>query len=129
MERLFGRSKVKKSSSSNNSPTVPASVTGEDEGFSLVTTPPPIVEPPVQKPAYQQQQSICRSYLDGVPFVLNTKVCSTSSNDLDQILARIEGLSERVKSVDWTATDYDFRLERSVVEQDISATLRRLHAN
>ena len=113
MERLFGRSKAKKSTSSNQdaSPASPsnAAVTNEDEGFSIVTNNPAIVQAPqlpsnmypVLTPALpngtkgqtDRQTSVGTSALDGIPFTLSSK-CS-GGNDLDEVLARVENIAER----------------------------------
>ncbi len=144
MERLFGR-KTKKSSVA--SPTNPSpAVVAEDEGFSVVSNSssqpvyPNIANPyaanaNVVKSSVEQQNGteLARSnskggsaYLDGVPFVLSNK-CSGGA-DIDAILARVEGISERVRNVDWASTEYNFNLERSVVSQDLTTTMRRLNA-
>lgn len=151
MERLFGRSKPKKSSTSSNpgpaSPSTNVAVTNEDEGFAIVSnpTPPtaatlyPNVPPcpyPIAKPELpngnesskvQTSSSGSSAYLDGVPFSLSSR-CS-GSTDLDEVLARVESIAERIRRVDWAATEYDFRLEKSVASQDITNSLRRLHTN
>lgn len=158
MERLFGRSKPKKTSTSSNpgpaSPSTNAAVTNEDEGFAIVSNPnPPAaasnpyvaanlypnVPPcpyPIAKPELpngndssktQTGSSGSSAYLDGVPFTLSSR-CS-GGTDLDEVLARVENIAERIRRVDWAATDYDFRLEKSVMSQDIGNTLRRMHMN
>ena len=157
MERLFGRGKTKKAS--NPSPVVPVSpsntaVTTEDEGFAIVTstrisgtgpniypdvhTQYPVVNPKVPNGAspssaqvpYGKQNSSGNStaYLDGIPFVLSSRC---SGNDLDEVIARVENIAERIRKVDWsTMIDYDFRLEKSVVSQDESdSSMHRLHIN
>lgn len=146
MERLFGR-KTKKTSTSSNPLPVSPTVTNEDEGFSIVSHPAsiyPNVSPAPQYPVVNTlpasnspvvtQASVSSSsgasaYLEGVPFVLNTR-CSGGS-DLDAVLARVESIAERIRNVDWQAADYDFRLERSVLSQEsmITDSLQRLHAN
>jgi len=155
MERLFGRSKTKKSTSSNQSQASPSSpfVANEDEsGFAVVSnpTPPPPLYPnvnstyPVLNPApatsvtnstsnndqaqvtHQRQQSIVGAYLDGVPFALTAR-CAGSS-DVDEATARIERIKDRIQNVDWSSTEYDFRLERSVLNEDLNGSLMRLHA-
>lgn len=50
---------------------------------------------------------------------------SSGENDLDAILARAEAASEKLKSINWGAYEYDFGLEKSVIEQDITATMKR----
>lgn len=154
MERLFGRSKTKKSTSSNQSQASPSSpfVANEDEsGFAVVSnpTPPPLYPNvnstyPVLNPApatsvtnstsnndqaqvtHQRQQSIVGAYLDGVPFALTAR-CAGSS-DVDEATARIERIKDRIQNVDWSSTEYDFRLERSVLNEDLNGSLMRLHA-
>jgi len=152
MDRLFGRSKTKKSST----PQTPASpsnptVSAEDEGFAVVSapaaTPPSNNNPysnntptyPVLKPevpngvkepntdTYKSQMSStstgASAYLDGIPFVLSSK-CS-GGTDHDQTLAKVESIAERIRSVDWSATQYDFRLEKSVMSQEVTNSLNR----
>ena len=147
MERLFGRSKSKKSSTANpDQPSSPsnAAVINEDEGFAIVSNnqamgPPPVSNfYPVLKPELpngqrdnlpttSRQTSVGASALDGIPFTLSSK-CS-GGNDLDEVLARVENIAERIRNVDWSTTEYDFRLEKSVVSQDLSNSLRGLHTN
>lgn len=146
MERLFGRSKAKKSTSSNQdvSPASPsnAAVTNEDEGFSIVTNNPAIVQAPqlpsnmypVLTPALpngtkgqtDRQTSVGTSALDGIPFTLSSK-CS-GGNDLDEVLARVENIAERIRNVDWSTTEYDFRLEKSVISQDTLLVFSLFHS-
>ena len=146
MERLFGRSKAKKSTSSNQdaSPASPsnAAVTNEDEGFSIVTNNPAIVQAPqlpsnmypVLTPALpngtkgqtERQTSVGTSALDGIPFTLSSK-CS-GGNDLDEVLARVENIAERIRNVDWSTTEYDFRLEKSVISQDTLLVFSLFHS-
>jgi hypothetical protein len=148
MERLFGR-KPKKSSASSPSQAAPAPyVASEDEGFSVVSSTPsnqpalyhnfnnvyPTVNP-VPAAALNGVSSSSNqtsggsnnvgAYLDGVPFKLSSRCAGVT--DLDAISARVEHITERIRNVDWSAADYDFRLERSVVSQDITNSLRRLH--
>jgi len=150
MERLFGRSKTKKSSTSNPDvgPSSPsnAAVINEDEGFAIVSnnqamvTPPPTASNfyPVLKPELpngrredlpttSRQTSVGASALDGIPFTLSSR-CS-GGNDLDEVLARVENIAERIRNVDWSTTEYDFRLEKSVISQDLSNSLRGMHTN
>jgi hypothetical protein len=66
--------------------------------------------------------------LDGIPFQLSES-CSLKSrrngNDrsgfLDDVQARLESVHQLIESA-----NYDFRLEKSVVESDISATMKRM---
>ena len=141
MERLFGRSKAKKSTSLNQdaSPASPsnAAVTNEDEGFSIVTNNPATVQAPqlpsnmypVLTPALPNgtkgQTSVGTSALDGIPFTLSSK-CS-GGNDLDEVLARVENIAERIRNVDWSTTEYDFRLEKSVISQDTLLVFSLFH--
>ncbi len=150
MERLFGR-KTKKSSTTSASPATTSpgnpAVVAEDEGFSVVSGSSnqpvyPNITNPYAPNVPQTAQSITEqnglpqkggknapgsasAYLDGVPFVLSTKCSGT---DLDALVARVEGISERVKNVDWAATEYNFNLEKSVVSQDLATTLSRMNA-
>jgi len=148
MERLFGRSKSKKSSTANpdQGPSSPsnAAVINEDEGFAIVSNNQAMAPPPVSNfypvlkpelpngqrdtlPTTSRQTSVGASALDGIPFTLSSK-CS-GGNDLDEVLARVENIAERIRNVDWSTTEYDFRLEKSVVSQDLSNSLRGLHTN
>ena len=67
------------------------------------------------------------SALDGVPFQLSAQVStnrgrSQSRDDLlDEVGARLEAAQQLIHS-----SNYDFRLEKSVIESDISATMRRM---
>jgi len=46
---------------------------------------------------------------------------------MDETTARIEGLSERLKFVDWASMECDFRFEKAVLQDnEITDTLRRL---
>lgn len=48
----------------------------------------------------------------------------------DATTARIESLSERLKFVNWASMEYDFNIEKSVIQDvGITDTLRRLHAS
>ena len=147
MERLFGRSKAKKSSTTNpDSSPSNAAVTNEDEGFAIVSNNQAMVPPPssnfypVLKPelpngtrgdavpsAASRQTSVGASALDGIPFTLSSKCCG--GNDLDEVLARVESIAERIRNVDWSTTEYDFRLEKSVINQDISHSFSTMHTN
>ena len=144
MERLFGR-KSKKPSNSNASPVV----TNEDEGFAIVNPPPPLPSSttpyPILNPTVTANTSTAPPYttsgtgssasgggsnsafLDGIPFALSSKCQGGSGSDLDEVLARVETIAERVRSVDWSSTDYDFRLEKSVLSQEISNSLQQVH--
>jgi len=155
MERLFGRGKSKKSSTTQNTPIV----SNEDEGsgFAVVSnTPPPtgqqaaaasiypsvnsspypVLNPSVATssspmnqgsndqqssttPTVERNNSVVGAYLDGIPFSLSTK-CIGDSN-VDEVTARIERLAERIRCVDWNSTEYDFRLEKSVVNEDVNS--------
>jgi len=144
MERLFGRSKAKKSSTQDVGPASPsnAAVTNEDEGFAIVSNNQAMVVPPSlpasnvypvltpelpngrreDQPATLRQTSVGASALDGIPFTLSSK-CS-GGNDLDEVLARVENIAERIRNVDWSTTEYDFRLEKSVISQDLGNSMR-----
>lgn len=149
MDRLFGRSKTKKSTTSPASPSTVA-VTTEDEGFAVVSTPvqagttsTPSPYPnigssyPILKPELpngnttgtptvpsSSNSSGASAYLDGIPFVLSSK-CN-GGTEHDNTLAKVESIAERIRSVDWNSTQYDFRLEKSVLSQEISGSLGRV---
>ena len=157
MDRLFGR-KTKKSTASNSSPSNPT-VTNEEEGFAIVNTPPPpppltnsafqspypILNPTasnaselvssssaaaasgVSSGASSSGGSSSSAFLDGIPFVLSSR-CQ-GGNDLDEVVARVESIAERVKNVDWSASNYDFRLERSVLSQELPNAVQQMHIN
>lgn len=148
MERLFGRSKTKKSTSSNQdvSPASPsnAAITNEDDGFAIVsnnqagvqapqpssTSMYPILKPELPngtKDQPERQTSVGASALDGIPFTLSSK-CS-GGNNLDEVLARVETIAERIRNVDWSTTEYDFRLEKSVISQDSLNSMVNMHTN
>lgn len=151
MERLFGRGKkdAKKSSSSITNPQASPSstlVASDDESFTFVSTPPqqplypsvpayPVLKPTpasstsngeVSQSSTQRQLSSVGAYLDGIPFTLTTK--SAGGTDIDETTARIERISERIRNVDWSSTEYDFRLERSVLNEDLNRSLMRLQS-
>lgn len=143
MNRLFGKSKKQPA---NQAQEQPDNSGEEDSGFTVVAVPePPIVipaatsstnpygysSPGVTNSPYavgsNQAQTPASTrppvhYLEGVPFVLGS---GAGENDLDAILARAEAASERLKSINWGAYEYDFGLEKSVIEQDITATMKR----
>ena len=148
MERLFGRSKKdskKSSTSTANSQASPSAlVTNEEEGFAVVSQPPlypsvPQASYPVLNPiapsvsngefknhtSTQRQTSTVAAYLDGIPFTLH---CSENAGEVDEITARIERVAERIRNVDWGTTEYDFRLERSVLNEDLNHSLQRLNS-
>ena len=70
-------------------------------------------------PTVERNNSVVGAYLDGIPFSLSTK-CIGDSN-VDEVTARIERLAERIRCVDWNSTEYDFRLEKSVVNEDVNS--------
>ena len=79
----------------------------------------PILKPELPngtKDQPERQTSVGTSALDGIPFTLSSK-CS-GGNNLDEVLARVETIAERIRNVDWSTTEYDFRLEKSVISQD-----------
>ena len=142
MDRLFGR-KTKKSSTTNPVNTSPSNpvVTNEDEGFAIVNPAPPMPTPypilnasatvasaaPASVAPTISGGTSSSAFLDGIPFALSSKCQGGGSSDLDDIVARVENIAERVRSVDWSAANYDFRLERSVLSQDPSLSLQGLH--
>ena len=143
MNRLFGKSKKQTTSQFHEQPENSGE---EDSGFTVVATPeqPAVVStasanvnpygystPNVTNTPYaiggNKAQAPAASnppvhYLEGIPFVLGS---SSGENDLDAILARAEAASEKLKSINWGAYEYDFGLEKSVIEQDITATMKR----
>ena len=149
MDRLFGR-KTKKSTASNSSPSNPT-VTNEEEGFSIVNAAPPPATNSTQSPypilnpmasnasevgsttvpgvssGSSTGGSSSSAFLDGIPFVLSSK-CQ-GGNDLDEVVARVESIAERVKNVDYSASNYDFRLERSVLSQELPNSMQQMHIN
>lgn len=144
MNRLFGKSKKQPV---NQAQEQPDNSGEEDSGFTVIAAPeqPAIVtnsnsstspygyQPPaVPNSPYAigstQVQAPSTSkppvhYLEGIPFVLGG---GTGENDLDAILARAEAAAERLKHINWGAYEYDFGLEKSVIEQDITATMKRM---
>ena len=146
MERLFGR-KSKKPSNANASPVV----TNEDEGFAIVNPPPALPTSaapyPILNPTALTNSSTGpphttsgtgsgsstsgggsnSAFLDGIPFALSSKCQGGSGSDLDEVLARVETIAERVRNVDWSSAEYDFRLEKSVLSQEISNSLQQVH--
>lgn len=147
--RLFGRS-TKKSSAPSNSGQEQADNSAEDDGFTVVAAEeqPPLIQisnaqPSVNSsnpygyttPGYSpypvgssQTQAAAPAkkpvhYLDGVPFVLGN---GSSESDIDAILARVESASEKLKSINWGVYEYDFGIEKTVIEQDITATMKRM---
>jgi len=147
MERLFGRGKKDSKKSSTSTPNSQASpsalVTNEEEGFAVVSQPPlyptvpqapyPVLNPSVapsvsngefrNQSSTQRQTSTVAAYLDGIPFTLH---CSGNAGEVDEITARIERVAERIRNVDWASSEYDFRLERSVLNEDLNHSLQRL---
>ncbi len=68
--------------------------------------------------------------LDGVPFVLSGRcrgVAAGRARELDQYLDRTETYLEGVQELIRRSANHDFRLEKNVVESDITATMRRAH--
>ena len=149
MERLFGRGKKDSKKSSTSTPNSQASpsalVTNEEEGFAVVSQPPAPLYPSVPQASYpvlnpiapisngdfknqsstQRQTSTVAAYLDGIPFTLH---CSGNAGEVDEITARIERVAERIRNVDWASTEYDFRLERSVLNEDLNHSLQRMQS-
>ena len=142
MNRLFGKSKKQSITQFHEQPDNSGE---EDSGFNVVATPeqPAIASTPNINAPYGYSQQIITSapyavggdkpqapaaatppvhYLEGIPFELGG---GSGENDLDAILARAEAASERIKSINWGAYEYDFGLEKSVIEQDITATMKR----
>ena len=76
-------------------------------------------------PTVERNNSVVGAYLDGIPFSLSAK-CVGDSN-VDEVTARIERLAERIRCVDWNSTEYDFRLEKSVVNEDVNSSLMRMN--
>ena len=76
-------------------------------------------------PNVERNNSVVGAYLDGIPFSLSAKCVGDSS--LDEVTARIERLAERIRCVDWNSTEYDFRLEKSVVNEDVNSSLMRMN--
>jgi len=143
MNRLFGKSKKQPTSQFHEQPDNSGE---EDSGFTVVATPeqPAVVTTSNTNPQYgYSQQNITSTpysvggnkpqtpaaatppvhYLEGIPFQLGS---GSTETDLDAILARAEAASERLKSINWGAYEYDFGLEKSVIEQDITATMKRM---
>ena len=142
MNRLFGKSKKQSTSQFHEQPEN----SEEDSGFTVVATPeqPAVVSaastnanpygystPNVTNTPYAigGNKALAPAasnppvhYLEGIPFVLG---CGSGENDLDAILARAEAASEKLKNINWGAYEYDFGLEKSVIEQDITATMKR----
>ena len=143
MNRLFGKSKKQTPSQFHEQPDNSGE---EDSGFTVVATPeqPAVVAttntntnpygypiPSGASTSYAiggtkaQAPAAAKPpvhYLEGIPFVLGS---ASGENDLDAILARAEAASEKLKSINWGAYEYDFGLEKSVIEQDITATMKR----
>ena len=143
MNRLFGKSKKQSTSQNQEQPDNSGE---EDSGFTVVATPeqpanistttssqkpygystPGVTVPPYAVGGNQAQAPSTSKppvhYLEGIPFVLGS---GSGETDLDAILARAEAASERLKTINWGAYEYDFGLEKSVIEQDITATMKR----
>ena len=141
MNRLFGKSKKQPASQFQEQPDNSGE---EDSGFTVVAAPeqpatvsttsstaysygtPSATSPPYAVSGSQAQVPASAKppvhYLDGIPFVLGGGCGET---DLDATLARAEAATNRLKSVNWGAYEYDFGLEKSVIEQDITATMKR----
>lgn len=144
MNRLFGKSKKQPTSQFQEQPDNSGE---EDSGFTVVATPeqpavastatsstnpygystPGVTIPPYAVGGNQAQAPSSSKppvhYLEGIPFVLGS---GSGETDLDAILARAEAASERLKNINWGAYEYDFGLEKSVIEQDITATMKRM---
>ena len=144
MNRLFGKSKKQPASQFHEQPDNSGE---EDSGFTVVATPeqpaaistgpsntspygystPAVASPPYAIGGNQAQTPASAKppvhYLEGIPFVLGGG--SGGEQDLDAILARAEAASEKLKSINWGSYEYDFGLEKSVAEQDITATMKR----
>ena len=139
--RLFGIGSKKNSNSSPSGATAaPSNPAPDNDDFMIVDqpVPQPVPDPaptyPVggahaapasTLPEYTRQSTIPSNYLEGVPFVLSSS--ATGNENLDGILARIDANERKVRGIDWSALDYDFTKEQSVVAQEMTATMRRVH--
>lgn len=142
-------------SQSSSDPTFDHVATaGEDDGFTLISggggnsgnsqnwdavlppsdsSPNMLVPPyppnPAAAPVTCATQSMSVHGLDGVPFVLSVK-CQFAGNKgrRGQADTLLEDVSVRLATVQQLiqSADYDFRLERSVIESEISGTMRRM---
>ena len=64
--------------------------------------------------------------LDGVPFALAPHLASSSgTRDLDRLLTEAQTCLDSAQSLVQNS-NYDFRLEKNVVDSDVSATLKRM---
>jgi len=120
---------------SNTPPTIGQQAAAASIYPSVNSSPYPVLNPsvatssPMNQGSNDQQSSttsnvernnsVVGAYLDGIPFSLSTK-CIGDSN-VDEVTARIERLAERIRCVDWNSTEYDFRLEKSVVNEDVNS--------
>ncbi len=154
--RLFGIGSKKESKSGDNSNSSLTQLEQEVEGFTLIAPKNPM--PPQELPLYPPlpagavnataplkspvnsntltSQTSANGYsqhsvLDGVPFKLSER-CKLKSRksqnretdreleDVDRKLAQVQMLLQ--------TSNYDFRLEKSVVEAEVSGTIRRMQA-
>eukprot|EP00096_Caligus_rogercresseyi_P010179 TRINITY_DN3614_c0_g1_i1.p1 TRINITY_DN3614_c0_g1~~TRINITY_DN3614_c0_g1_i1.p1 ORF type:complete len:134 (+),score=51.95 TRINITY_DN3614_c0_g1_i1:69-470(+) len=125
--RLFGKGFRKNTSSSNSNDELSSSIkrsdplpdvetsSSDENGFTLIGDAPANVVPPPS--AVRRVEPIIPSdaphMLEGVPFAISPawslKGKDAEDQNLDRILAEVESLS-------WNALDYNFSIEKSVLE-------------
>ena len=101
---------------------------------------------PPEKPRSESSTNVAGSYsvntasghaLDGVRFVLAGACSATStssttgtsaSSDVEKLVESVETRLRKLESLTYNADYYDFNLEKSVMQEDITATMRRMQA-
>ena len=152
MFSFFGKSTKKSNSDSPSTPSAVEATEAAEDDFTVVearqkqSTPaeppaadrfsfpgyPAVPAVPDNLPAYNtgtlaSQSSVGGPHpLDGVPFRLGN-ICKTGdkSSDQDKSLVKIQECIDRAQRA-LSSSDYDFRLERTVMQQDINVAMRRL---
>jgi len=77
----------------------------------------PPYPPQFSHPPLQTQQSVHQP-LDGVVFTLSPRL--KTDGELEYMTAAVDSVMAKVKNMEWSAFDYNFSLERSVVANDIN---------
>ncbi|CAB4055777.1 unnamed protein product [Lepeophtheirus salmonis] len=84
-----------------------------DNGFTFIGDAPPPVDPPIVKKVEPIIPSDAPHMLDGVPFTISSawaiKDQDTDSQQLDRLIAEVE-------SITWSPLQYNFSIEKSVIE-------------
>ena len=107
-------------------PALPGS-NGDGSAITPSPYPPPGTSAAANYNTLTSQSSVSAPHaLDGVPFALAPH-CAPSSElrELDRLLAEAQTCLDSAQTL-VQSSNYDFRLEKSVVDSDVSATLKRM---